>query len=480
MVEYTAVDSAKVFHESNKKYKALWGPVGSGKSSAALWEFIFLCMESTVPLVGVVVRSSYRELQDTTRKTFFEWFGAFSHYIERDEVAIVTLPGPDGVMREHELRFRAIQRPEETVKLQSAEYAFMFLEECVPSFATTGVMGAGLPKAILDIARLRLRQKGAPRHVCVCTANPPAPSHWYYQEFIKPHGEEMEKKNAICIFQPAGENSKNLVAGYYDELRNTLPSDMVRRFVDGEVIPAYDGVAVFPECHDHWHISDNDAGLTPVPGVELVLGFDWGLTPATLITQITPDGRWLWLRELQSLNIAADQHLEVLRTMMHEDYKGYSWRSWGDPAGIAKSQTDAKTCFQIAHSKGFPMSGGAIDWATRRESIKQRLNRVVMGQPALLVDRDRCPLATEGLLGAYRYNKSLDGTIHYKPMKNMHSHLQDAAQMIATREFRVLGFEEKERIRPQDAMIIIQPLDPFRPPVERRQLENDDSTWMSN
>lgn len=471
MISYTPTDSARAFHESRARVKALWGPIGSGKSSAAFWEFFLMCMESRVPLRGIIVRSSYRELHDTSRKTFMEWFGPLVEWREKHEMAIVSLPGPDGKMLKHEFLFRAIQTPQETSKLLSLEIAFAFLEECVPAFSTSGIMGAGLSKQVLDICKMRLRQKGAPYYRIVCTANPPSKTHWYYTQFIEPEPEVLLKRNTAMFFQPPYENKVNLPDGYYEEMSASLDPELVRRFVEGEILSHYDGQVVFPEARQGIHVLDEH--LEPVKGTELILGFDWGNTPATIITQKTPAGQWIWLRELQSFNAGVDAHCEILRDIMKEHYPGFNYRCYGDPSGEAKSQTDAKTCFQVAASKGFVIVGGKQDWQSRKEAIKQRLLRNNFnGTPALVISRYNCPLAADAITGGYRYPVSNDGTVGTRPMKNSFSHLMDAAQYIATREFEILSPRPRE-----DAYLPTQRgyWDPFKS-VKRRA---DGTTWMS-
>lgn len=463
------------FHNAKEEVKVLWGPVGSGKSSSAAWEFILQCMESPIPVRGVVVRESYRELMDSTKATFMEWFGSITEWREADKIAVVTLPGPGGKPQRHELYFRSAQRPEDVQKFMSTEFSFAWLEECVPAYQQSGTMGAGLPRAVFDMINMRLRQKGAHRYTIVCTFNPPTPAHWTYLEFIKPSALELQKKGYSVTWQPPRENEKNLREGYYDNITRRLDDDQKRRFVDGEVVNFYPGERVFPEARDHWNVIDDL--IEPIPGVELVLGFDFGLTPCTLITQITPGGQWRWLRELQSFNAAMDSHSEHLRSLLKEYYPGWSYRSWADPAGNNREQSDGRTCYSLLSERGFPVNAGLKDWQSRKEAIKQRLERTVNGRPALIVSRTGCPMASEALLGAYRYPKSRDGIIGHDPIKNDYSHLMDAAQYIATMEFKISPEAAKLRAEQEAAARAghLPRLDPFRRTPERRT-----GGWMTH
>lgn len=456
-LKYEALGSLQDFHNSPCDVKVLCGPVGSGKTSAALWEFIFLCLESAIPLRGIILRSSYRELRDSTRATFLEWFGAIATYMERDEKAIITLPGKGGGELKHELMFRACQREEEASKFLSTEFAFAFLEEVVPAFQQNGVMGGGLPEGVLNVVLMRMRQKGAHRRPVVLTFNPPTPRHWTYKRFFARSRESLEQGGTFFMQQKPRENEKNLPLGYYDTLLENLPPDMARRFVMGEVVAVYDGVRVFPEAKDNHHIVDF---VEPIPGVELVMGFDYGLTPATIITQITPAGQWRWLKELQSFNMGIDRHAEHLRALLYEEFQDFKFRCRGDPAGGHRAQTDEKTCVDVLSSHGFTVTPGKEDWQSRKEAIKQRLERTIDGStPALVVSREGCPMAAEALLGGYRYPQRNSGEMGYRPLKNEFSHIMDAAQYVATVEFDIL--HKAPRPKPTSARALLPKWNPL-------------------
>jgi len=452
----------------------LWGPVGSGKSSAAAWEFIFQCLESPVPVRGVVVRESYRELMDSTKATFMEWFSDIAEWREQDKIAVVTLPGPHGKPLKHQLFFRSAQRPEDVQKFMSTEFSFAWLEEVVPAYQQSGTMGAGLPKEVFTMVNMRLRQKGAHRFTIVLTFNPPTPSHWAYSEFIEPSKEDLEHRGYCVVWQPPRENEKNLREGYYDNIKKRLDADQARRFVEGEVVAFWPGERVYPEFRDHWNVIDGL--IDPIPGVDLVLGWDYGLTPATLITQITPEGQWRCLRELQSFNSAIDSHSDYLRSMLNEYYPGYGIRGWGDPSGSRRAESDLTTATAVAASKGFDIQPGARDWVPRKEAMKQRLERNVLGKPAMVVSRTGCPIFTEAMLGAYRYPKGRDGRIGAQPFKNEYSHLVNCAEYIATREFKIT-----ERKLPTDPDQILEgraALPKLNPLASRRRRTR--RSWMAS
>jgi len=448
-VTYNPNHSAIAIHDSGARVKAVCGPVGSGKTSIACWEFWLLCWEAPVSIRGVVIRSSYRELHDSTRHTFAEWFEPFNlNWREADQEAFITLKGKDGVTRTHSLAFRACKREAEASKFLSTEYAFIWLEEVVPAYTSTklgGVMGQGLPKGVFHTAQMRMRQKGAPRLEIFLTFNPPSTRHWTYKEFFQATPEDFARKSYALFRQPPGENAANLPTNYYESLLESLSPDMARRFVGGEVTTIYEGERVYPECQENVHIVDE---IDPVAGVPLTLGSDYGLSPCVVVTQILPGGQWLILGELQLFNKGMRGFLEYLGPYLQREFPHLPvYKIWQDPTGgNQRSQVDeTETCGGLLRHAGYNVEDGNNTWSLRREVMKQRFEWFPMGKPGVLVSRRDCPMVVEGLMGGYRYPMTAAGIPGSSPIKNELSHVQDSLQMIATGEFSMVsGLTTKE------------------------------------
>ena len=445
--EYRPHPSAIKFHESHAQVKALCGPVGSGKSSIAGWEWFFLCTESEIPMRGVVIRESYRQLHDSTRRTLEEWFGHCSHYHKGNETLTFTIPNYKGDVLEHELDFRHCRRAEEASNFLSTEYGFIWLEEPVPAYqAEGGVIGAGLPRGLFDMILMRQRQKGAHRLEVVQTFNPPPNFHWVHEEFFRPTSEELDRKGYALFRQPAFENAAHLPPAYYEQLIDRLGEDMARRFVLGEVVTLYPGQRVFTECSELAHFVE---GLQPMPNVPLVISFDFGLTPVALISQTLPNAAFRVYKEVQMFSAGVERLAETLKEVLKMEFPAHkAWRCWGDPAGAQRAQTDERTCYQVLAQHGFNVMPGAEAFQERFEAVNQRLGRFVDGKPALLIDRQRCPLLSEGMLGGYRYPKSHDGHVGGRVLKNRFSHSCESLQYACSGEFSVTTGDSKQAIQP--------------------------------
>ena len=80
MITYAASINMAHFHKDKHFVRALMGPIGSGKSVACCIE-IFMKAQAQLPDAQLkrktkfaIIRNTYRELVDTTMKTWFDWF----------------------------------------------------------------------------------------------------------------------------------------------------------------------------------------------------------------------------------------------------------------------------------------------------------------------------------------------------------------------------------------------------------------------
>lgn len=478
-IDYEAHNSARAFHACDAEVKALCGPMGSGKSTVAIMEWLQLCLDSRIPLRGIVMRESYRQLADSTRKTYDEWLGAASEYVKQDEVSRLTIPNRWGEVLTHELFYRHARREEDASNFLSTEFAFIWLEEPVPAFQMDGkgVIGAGLPEGVFKVAVGRLRQKGAARVHILLTFNPPSKFHWTYKQFFARTQEQLAEMGMALFRQPALENEKNLRKGYYSQLRNVMDPEMARRFVDGEVVTLYPGRPVFPGFRENVHFREE---LQPVPALPFVVMIDFGLTPCCLFAQVTHRGQLRVYKELQLFDAGADDLGAEVAAVMGSEFAGWKiGRAWGDPAGRQRSQADKTTPFEILRKHKIPVQESEQAWNVRWEAVHQRSQRMVDGEPAVIIDSNRCPILMEGLLGAYRYPKSGDNAEYSsQPLKNKFSHLADAFQYGCAGEFSVVTGDRLERPDdaglPRDLRFKPKPYDPLSDDGPKRG-----TTWMA-
>ena len=137
---YVSVPTIQDFRLSPAFICGLMGPFGSGKSSGCVAEIVERSRgQAPDPKDGIrksrwaVVRNTYRQLSDTTMKTFFDWLPplqydplhGFGDFIKTDHNYLIT--GIEGCLVE--VWFRALDRPEHVANLLSSEYTGAWFNE---------------------------------------------------------------------------------------------------------------------------------------------------------------------------------------------------------------------------------------------------------------------------------------------------------------------------------------------------------------
>lgn len=422
----------------------LAGPVGSGKTVSSLIKgFLISCEQAPHNGVrysrGLVLRNTYPELKSTVIKSFVEWFPESIAQLRWDSPITAKLDFPlgDGTRVNCEIYFLAFDRPEDVGKLKSFEVTWALLSE-----------GSELPKAALDMASQRVgrfppKRWGGPTFYGVFgDTNMPDDDHYFYRlfEIEKPAGYKMFKqpgglieKDGEYIPNERAENIHNLPGGHEYYLRQVpgKNKEWIKVFLLGNYGTIADGRPVYPEYNDEIHCK----AVAPYKDRPLILGFDYGLTPACVIGQVSPRGVLHILDELQSKDMGIVQFArDVVKPHLAVNYAGMSFQAVGDPAGLSKKDTDEKTCFQSLAEEGIPCVPAATNsFLGRREAVAKYLTRLVDGRPAFLLD-PKCDQIRRGFNGRYQYRRlQVVGQERFKdvPDKNDYSHLQDALQYLA-------------------------------------------------
>jgi hypothetical protein len=442
-IRYVASPTLARFHGSDAFYRGVMGPVGSGKSTAMCMELMQRAQRQRPGPDGLrrtrfaVVRNTYRELADTTLKTWLDWFpeDLFGRYNQSGMTHAVRF----GDVR-MEVMFRSLDRPGDVKKLLSLELTGAWFNEC-----------REMPKAIVDAMGDRV-ERFPPQRLGGCSwagvimdTNPPDTDHWWYRlaEEEQPRGwaffrqpgglrdlgEKAEGQRFVP--DPRAENLANLPEGYYAKRMAGKPADHVRVYYCAQYGSVQDGRPVFPEFHPSVHVAREP--LRAVPGSCLHVGLDFGLTPAAVFGQREPGGRWLWLGELVAEDMGMTRFARELHRVLAERWPGLEVLVHGDPAGGQRSQVDERTPFDILRAGGVDARPApSNDPLLRREAVALPLTRMVDGGPGLLVD-SRCRVLIKGMSGAYRYRRvELAGEERYRdePDKNRYSHVCDAAQYL--------------------------------------------------
>lgn len=279
-VTFEAPPVVSEFLDSDAFVRVIHGPVGSGKSSGCVVEILRRALEQKPNAKKirssrwVVVRNTYRELEDTTRKTFEQWLGPLGKWRERDFAFEVDRPLEDGTRLQAEVLFRALDRPEDVKKLLSLEITGGYINEL-----------RELPKLILDGMQMRVgrfpqkSEGGATWSGVWADTNPWAMTSEYEELFAsRPEGFALFR-------QPSGlaedaENIENLPDGYYRRMCAGKDAEWVDEYVRG-LNPKADKGSIYGK----WIAAIQTAEFEhPTDGVHAT--FDLGVSDSTAI--------WFW------------------------------------------------------------------------------------------------------------------------------------------------------------------------------------------
>lgn len=200
---------------------------------------------------------------------------------------------------------------------------------------------------------------------------------------------------------------------------------------------SWSGKAVYADYDDRLHAVDGH--IDPVLGLPLLRGWDFGLTPAAVIAQVEGT-RLSVLMEFTGYNEGIDTFSDKVISYCKAHFPYWAdfkrdWIDWYDPAGNAKSQTNADMCSMILKRKGLRAVMGPVSFEERRASIEHFLTRRDKHGPCFQISRTYCPILVRGFKGGYRYpdekNIAEIETNRIKPVKDEHSHPHDALQYLA-------------------------------------------------
>ena len=356
-IDYTPPPTGKAFMQSDAKMRTLMGPVGSGKSVTCSFEIVRRATMQEPNEQGIrktraaVVRETARQLQDTTIKTFLDWFppGVCGTYMRTTKTYFFKVGDV-----ECEVMFRALDDADDVANLNSLELTFTWFNEC-----------KDIHPEIVDamskrIGRFPSKKDGGPTwHGMWGDTNPPTmDTWWFYQmEHLDPKDGVSENDNGWDVFkQPSGrstdaENIENLPENYYDTQGRS--DEYIRTFIDGEYGLSLSGQPIYKYFRPDYHMGKET--LRPiVNGVRpIVIGMDLGLTPAAVIGQQDPRGRVLILGEAVSFDMGIQRFTRtILKPLIIEHWSGAPIIVVTDPAGIQRAQTDERSAVDIIKAEG--------------------------------------------------------------------------------------------------------------------------------
>lgn len=454
-LDFSAAPTIWKFLQADSFFRGILGPVGSGKSYACAAEIMMRAVgqapserDNIRYTRWAVIRNSYPELRSTTIKTWLEifpesqwgdmrWSPPLTHHIK--------LPSRDGHPGiDCEVLFLALDQPKDVRKLLSLELTGGWVNEA-----------RELPLAVVQglthrVGRYPSKRNGGPtwRGIWADT-NPMDSDHWWHRlaelEPIKGKWPwTFYKQPPGMIEGPVGEGStigagrhwrpnkkaenvRNLPSGYYEQQLGGKDLEWIQCYVGAQYVFVADGKAVWIEYNDVQMSADNIELDHSLP---IIVGLDFGLTPAAVFAQRTRTGTWHVLHELVTQDMGLERFGQMLLYELNTTFKACEPQVWGDPAGGARDQIFEVTSFDHLRSIGINARPTASnDFMVRREAGAAPMNRLINGRPGLLI-HESCNLLRKSLGGGYHFKRMAmsQGQERFRdvPVKDMHSHIGDA------------------------------------------------------
>jgi hypothetical protein len=433
------------FAASSAFVRFIVGPVGSGKSTACVREIARRALRQKPGPDGIrrsrfaVIRNTYSQLRDTTRKTFEQWIPAnLGRWHEQSFTFEMRFADVHC-----EVLFRALDRPEDVKKLLSLELTGAYINEV-----------REIPKNVLDVLQTRVgrypskAQGGATWFGIWADTNPWHAGHWGAKLFAKNlDGYEIFRQPGGRT--PKAENIENLPAGYYERLVAGKDSEYVRVYVDGEDASGAIGAIWGPWIAKLEQRGGVCAFDHPADGV--FLNWDLGRSDSTAIWawRINRHGVADFINHYENVGQGLSHYFDVVKEWKYGIEK--VWLPHDARAEtLATKQSVLEQC--IAHYGAGRV--GIVPDIGVDDGISAA--RWMLEQPVLIHERCGVPARLEysGLdaLREYRFEWDEDGQCFSRvPLHNWASHTADAFRYVAV-VVKVCDLFSRKPTPPEDAI----------------------------
>ncbi len=451
-IEYIIQPQGKVlqdFADCREQNSFIMGPLGSGKTVQTIIKLGDLAEEQkpvpnklhknyNVRLSRIIAaRNTYSELFSTTIKDWLEIhgdMGIFKQGGKEPPAHKMLYELEDGTTVNCEIIFIAFDRPEHVKKARGIQATWVWLNETKEH-----------AKAVVDILDLRHGRYPSKKEGVECThhgmlgdTNAPDEDHWYYKaaEEEKPEGWKFHrqpggvlKNGESWIVNDDAENLHNLPEGYYLRGMQGKSQDWINVNLANEYGFVGTGKPVHPWYTDSIHCQD--LVFTPNKDYPIVLGFDFGRTPACAMMQRSTMNRWIIFDEFLGTDISAVDFAPQLKMYLDTKYPDYKFKGWGDPSGRNRGQATDNTPVKIVRAAGIPCNETRTnDPLVRRAALEVPMKELCMdGKPRLVV-LPQCKMLRKGLQGGFCYRRIQVSGERYsdEPDKNEYSHIVEGAE----------------------------------------------------
>lgn len=458
----------ETFLHSRAKVDIIQGPVGSGKTRAALMRLGIMAAEQYV-VEGyresrwLITRATAPELK-TLLKDFLELYPEEDGWGLLNQTPPMTFKMSVGNIRA-EFVFLALDDIADVRKLKSTQFTGAYINE--GQFVTLEMFTEIKERIDRYPSRKRVNGQlvGGARNPCVIMdMNAADESHWVpimrgdvpmpdwftvdqQRQHAKPSDwnflvqppalVEIKDSAGVVVdwvLNPDADNLAFLSPDYYPDKIAGRSKEVIDMTCMNRTGALRGGKPVHTGWNKEIHVAKEH--LAYKPEHELVVGLDFGRTPAAVWGQ-QYGRRWYILGEYYLEDVSSSEFAPALKRELARRIPNLDWKHikfWGDPAGDFGNDATNSTSYDIFRQHGLfvreAMAGLRI--TARLETVDAILARMVGGFPGILVDSS-CRMLISGFGGGYKWKQvsGRDGMVTIdQPVKNKSSHPMDALQYL--------------------------------------------------
>lgn len=257
----------------------------------------------------------------------------------------------------------------------------------------------------------------------------------FFELFMQPPALiRPAEPGGIWLPNPAAENVHNLPGGYAYYFNMLAGSDhKIAAYVEGKFSDLPTGKVIFTEFDRKVHVIEPKK-IPPLDGHPLLIGADFGRTPAMLIAAETLDGTLVVMDEVLGENTSIEQLLDNdVIPLLNRTYPRSAVReAFGDPAGAVDGQATAASPFGVCRGKNIPMRAPTTNnqYPQRIDAVKWYLTRRGKSGRGKLLVSSKCVKLIDALERGYVYENKGNGDTPTKSHDNHVSDIADALQYL--------------------------------------------------
>lgn len=413
--------SQRNFVQTDKKYAAYIGGLGSGKTWAGIARGLRYALQERPKGVfhaphGVIAAATYPSLKDVIIPKLQEvmYLTGLADWEKDYRSAERELRLRNGAI----IRLRSLDSPN---WMRGPEYTWFFIDE-----------GRNVSRESWKILTGRLRQQGYKRSGFV--ASTPNGFDWMYDLFHPESESEDKLKPDQSEWFPATSMDNPYLD---DDYLDTLRANYSGRFYDQEILGQFVGIVeggVFPDWDPRAYCVDLDFD----PELPLYTGWDFGIGDPGV--EVWLQVKWV-AKEVRPDVFKQVPQLRILDAHSAQDWTSSDWAehhklvrtdrfggrdiraSFGDPAGMARNGVSGTSVIEDLNARGVEVSPAR----KRAQDYSIRILNNMMADGRVLVDKKHAKRVSDAF-SSHKWSIKDDVRIGVNPVHDWTSHYVDAVR----------------------------------------------------